>query len=511
MSPGPFTAAGRARLARAGVALSLALCSLSTAGLSIAQFAPVSPKPQAKAEQLADDLDRIFADPVLARALTGIRVESLERHQLLYARSSEKLVIPASNMKIVTLAVAAERLGWDFTYETRLEAAGRVEGGTLKGDLVVIGTGDPTIASVDFGPAPLFAEWAAALHDAGIKRVEGRVIGDDRAFDDQSLGPGWAWDYLADGYAAPTSALNYNENVAVLRAWPGAKPGDQVRIELTPPGHRLDIVNELQTQEGSGTSVDLARLPGSGRLSVRGRVPAGGQVVVRTAAVDNPTRFFVEGLRLALAEKGIAITGEACDIGDVAGGPAPGPRRVIARRTSWPLSAMAGYFMKVSQNFYAETLMKTIGRAAEGDAGVGSIPAGRRAVRETLTTWGVPADSYVAWDGSGLSRYDYVSADAIVAILRHVWEDPKLRGPFVAALPVAARDGTLSSRMKGTVLDTNVEAKTGTISNVRSLSGYLETRAGEKLVFSMIVNHFTASSADVDAVVEKALARIYDK
>jgi D-alanyl-D-alanine carboxypeptidase/D-alanyl-D-alanine-endopeptidase (penicillin-binding protein 4) len=142
---------------------------------------------------------------------------------------------------------------------------------------------------------------------------------------------------------------------------------------------------------------------------------------------------------------------------------------------------------------------------------VGTIPAGRRAVRETLTEWGVPADSYVAWDGSGLSRYDYVSADAIVAILRHVWADPKLRGPFLAALPVAARDGTLSSRMKGTVLDTNVEAKTGTISNVRSLSGYLETRAGEKLVFSMIVNHFTASAAEIDAVVEKALARIYDR
>ena len=115
------------------------------------------------------------------------------------------------------------------------------------------------------------------------------------------------------------------------------------------------------------------------------------------------------------------------------------------------------------------------------------------------------------YDGSGLSRYNYVTADAIVTLLRHVWEDERLRGPFVAALPVGGHDGTLSSRMKDTVLDANVEAKTGTISNVRSLSGYLETKADEKLVFSMIANHFTAKDSEIDAVVEKALVRLVAK
>ena len=141
----------------------------------------------------------------------------------------------------------------------------------------------------------------------------------------------------------------------------------------------------------------------------------------------------------------------------------------------------------------------------------GSAASGRQVVREVLGTWGVPADAFVMNDGSGLSRYDYVTADAIVAILKHVWNDPRLRGPFLAALPVGAHDGTLESRMRGTILDGSVQAKTGTISNMRSLSGYLETQSGERIVFSIIANHFTAPNADIDAVVEKALIRVAER
>jgi D-alanyl-D-alanine carboxypeptidase/D-alanyl-D-alanine-endopeptidase (penicillin-binding protein 4) len=472
---------------------------------------PNSPLPnsQAPSSQLSSDLDRIFNDPVLARALIGVRVESLTTGQLLYARDSGKLVVPASNMKLLTMSVAADRLGWDFRFETRLEAAGPVENGTLRGDLAVVGGGDPSIASQDFGPAPLFNEWAAALSQAGIRRVEGRLIGDDRFFDEEGLGAGWAWDYLADGYAAPSGGLSYNENVAVVRLSPGKAAGEPVRIDLAPPGHLLDVRNEVTTAAaGTATNIQLLRLPGSSRLVIRGSVAAGGNVVVRTAAVDNPTRFFVEGLRAALSERGIAVQGGAWDIDDVTDPPVPSGRRLIARHQSLPLSAIAGYFLKVSQNFYGETILKALGR--EG-GGAGTADAGRKVVRDTLTSWDVPADAFVMYDGSGLSRYDYVTADTIVAILKHVWNDARLRGPFLAALPVAGHDGTLDTRMKGTILDAKVQAKTGTISNVRSLSGFLETKSGERLVFSMIANHFTAPSAQIDAVVEKALARLADR
>jgi D-alanyl-D-alanine carboxypeptidase/D-alanyl-D-alanine-endopeptidase (penicillin-binding protein 4) len=458
------------------------------------------------ASTLESDLDHIFVDPVLARALMGVRVDSLSSGETIYARNSNKLVVPASNMKLLTMSVAATTLGWDFTFETRLEAAGTIADGVLTGDLIVTGGGDPSIVSQNFGASPMFGEWADALARAGIRRVRGRLIGDDRFFDDQGIGPGWAWDDLADGYAAPSGALSYNENVAVLRAWPGTTAGDPVRVELAPPGHSIEIVNALKTGEPkSATSIGLARLPGSARLTARGSVPAGGAVVVRTAAIDNPTRFFVEGLRLALAARGVTISGGGWDIDDVSDPPLSGGRRLIAARTSPPLSVLAAYFLKTSQNFYGEMLLKTLGRL-RGSAG--STDAGRGVVRDTLAAWSIPADAFVMYDGSGLSRYNYVTADTIVSILTRMWRDERMRGPFAALLPVAGHDGTLENRMKHTTLDQRVQAKTGTIANVRSLSGYLETQSGERLVFSMIANHFTAPASAIDAVAEKALARL---
>jgi serine-type D-Ala-D-Ala carboxypeptidase/endopeptidase (penicillin-binding protein 4) len=462
-----------------------------------------APAVEPQAATPAGHIGRLLDDPILARALVAVRIESLRDGRVVYARNSNRLVVPASNLKLLTVAAAADRLGWDYRYDTRLEAAGTIAGGVLHGDLVVVGGGDPSIAGQDFGAAPLFTDWAGALRQAGISRVDGRLIGDDRAFDSGGLGAGWAWDDLGAGYAAPTGALSYNEDVAVVRVWPGAAAGDAARVELSPPGHGLDVVSQVTTgATGSEPRIDLRRLPGSPHLTIGGSVPAGGGVLIRTAAVDNPTQFFVEALRLALADRNIPVSGGAWDIGDVADPPPAARRRVVATRRSEPLSALAGYCLKVSQNFYGETFLRTLGRSAGTP---GSAEGGRQAVRETLTSWGIPADSYVMDDGSGLSRYDYVTADTVVAVLRHVWNDARLRGPFVAALPVGGRDGTLASRMKGTVLDDNVEAKTGTLANVRALSGYLETRSGEKLAFSIIVNNFTAPSAQVDTIVDDVL------
>ncbi|HEY6356608.1 MAG TPA: D-alanyl-D-alanine carboxypeptidase/D-alanyl-D-alanine-endopeptidase [Vicinamibacterales bacterium] len=467
--------------------------------------------PASEPSSLQAALDVLLADPVLARALVGVRIEVLADPargtpaSVLYARDSQKLVMPASNMKLITLAVAADRLGWTFQYDTRLEATGRIDHGTLEGDLVVMGGGDPSITGQDFGPAPLFAEWADALTQAGIQRVNGRIIGDDGLFDREGLAQGWSWDYLTASYAAPSGALSYNENAIVVRVAPGRAAGTAATIDAEPVGHGLTIRNEVTTGPAdSGARVELSRPPGGAMLTVSGSVPVNGPAVVRGAAVDNPTRFFVEGLRLALADHGIPVRDGVGAVDDLPTAPADS-RRVIATRQSAPLSALAGYFLKVSQNFYADMLLKTIGRAAGRP---GSVAEGVRAVRETIAGWGVGPDELVMNDGSGLSRYDYLTADAVVAVLRHVWQDARLRGPFVSALPVAGRDGTLDTRMRGTILDDRVEAKTGTLANVRSLSGYLETTTGKHVVFAMLANNFIAPAGQVDAIVERALALV---
>jgi D-alanyl-D-alanine carboxypeptidase/D-alanyl-D-alanine-endopeptidase (penicillin-binding protein 4) len=286
----------------------------------------------------------------------------------------------------------------------------------------------------------------------------------------------------------------------------GATVGAPATVSLTPPGHGLTVVNRVATAAaGAGVVITLSRAPGSADLVVAGSVPVDGSPIVRTAAVDNPTRYFVDALRLALVSRGIVVSDGAWDIDDLTSPVAPGPRQLVARRESAPLSSLAGYAMKVSQNFYGETFFRTLGRTATAPA---SAQGGRAAVRATLDSWGVSADAYVMNDGSGLSRYDYASAAAIVHVLAHVWHDERLRGPFAAALPVAGHDGTLASRMRGGALDRRVQAKTGTISNARALSGYLTRENGEHVVFSIIVNNYTASNARIDAIVERALARV---
>lgn len=466
---------------------------------------------------LQSSLDNIFSAPILSRALIAVRIDSLATGETIYRRNDDKLVMPASNMKILTMTTAAEKLGWDFTYKTHLDAIGPITNGVLRGDLVVTGGGDPTIVSNDGGPAPLFAEWAAALRAAGIARVDGRILGDDSFFDHEPIGMGWSWDDLVFGYSAGITALSYNENQVAARVAPGAI-GAPALVTLSPArSHGLTVVNRVMTVARPSeapaddprlrASVSFDRAPGSNELIVTGTIPVGANPVAQDIAVERPTQFFVTALRDALIDEGILVHGEAAEARSVIE-PSMGARTPIATRTSPPLAVIGPYFMKASQNFVAETLFKTLGAVVKGQ---GSAAAGREVVLETLKSWGVPADAIVMRDGSGLSRYNYVTTGAIVTMLTRMWKDDRLRGHFAAALPVAAHDGTLRNRMKNSWLDAHVQAKTGTISNVRSLSGYLETKSGERVVFSIIANHFTAPSSQIDALAEEALALIADR
>lgn len=464
---------------------------------------------EATSPDLRSDLDRIFESPPLAGALIAVQVESLRTGRVIYSRNAASRVVPASTLKIVTAAVAAERLGWAHRFETRLEADGSVVDGVLHGDLVVVGSGDPTINAQDLLSAPLFEQWVEALREAGIGRVRGRIIGDDTAFDDEPLGAGWAWDYLTAAYAAPSGALSYNENLVAVRVSPGAVAGTPARVHVGPPGHDLLIRNDVTTAAADAVpALSLDRLPGSTTLTLRGQVPQGSPDIVRATTVANPTSFFVEGLRLALGTRGIETEGGSVDVDDLPADARPSStRRVIARHQSPPLSALVAQMMKTSQNFYGEMLIKAIGRTAAGAGGIGSTERGRQLIRQTLQDWSMPVDALVMSDGSGLSRYNYASAQLLVAVLRRMWQDERNRSPFVAALPVAGHDGTLGARMTDS-LRRRVQAKTGTITNVRSLAGYAETADDEKLVFAFVANHFVATNAQIDAVMEEALARI---
>lgn len=502
------------RPSRHARALVVALACAGLAGCATTATVPpiatvAAAPPAVSPASLSADLDRIVDDPVLDGALLAVRIESLDDGAVIYSKSASARVVPASTMKIVTAAVAGERLGWPHRFDTRLEATGPIVDGVLEGDLVVVGTGDPTINAQDLISAPVFDQWADVLRQAGVRQIDGRLVGDDNAFDDEPLGAGWAWDYLTATYAAPSGALSYNENLVAVRISPGPVPGAPAIVRIDPPGHGLAVSNQVTTAPAGATAaVALERLPGSRTLTLRGQLPVGAGDVVRATTVVNPTAFFVEGFRLALASHGINVRDGAVDVDDLPEErPLRAERRLLATHVSPPLSAIVAQMMKLSQNFYGEMLIKAIGQTVSGADGTGSTERGRQAVRQTLDAWGIASEALVMSDGSGLSRYNYVSASLLVNVLRHMWADEQHRGPYVAALPVAGYDGTLGARMTDT-LRRRVQAKTGTISNVRSLAGYAEAADGRKIVFAMVANHFIASNAAIDAVMEKVLEKV---
>jgi D-alanyl-D-alanine carboxypeptidase/D-alanyl-D-alanine-endopeptidase (penicillin-binding protein 4) len=286
---------------------------------------------------------------------------------------------------------------------------------------------------------------------------------------------------------------------------PGLAVGEAAIVSVEPVGSGLVIHNELKTSASDAPpSIDARRLAGSAVVTLRGSVPFGGAPTAHTLAVDNPTLFFVTVLRHTLIAHGITVTGAAVDIDDINDAPAREGAPVLLVHRSPPLSALATTLMKVSQNLYAETFLKTIGAAD----GVATAIAGRAAARATLQPWGVEPGGLIQRDGSGLSRYNYVTPQTIVTILTHVDRDDRLRGPFEAALPIAGRDGTLARRMAGTPAEGNARAKTGSIANARALSGYVRTADGEPLVFSILGNNFDTPASVIEQASDAIVVRL---
>lgn len=509
----------------AGPALFSAVTLLASACASHQTAPAQAPRPSSASRELSADLSAVFGARLMERGVWAVDVRSLDTGERLYALNAGKLTMPASNMKILTLAGAAETLGWDHRFITTLETSGTVTAGVLRGDLIVRGNGDPTINARNGRAAAVLDEWAAALRDAGISSIEGRVLGDDQAFDDEGIGAGWAWDYLQFGYAAPVGALQFNESTASLTVTPSAAAGEPALVNLSPGSGFVVLNRALTGAAGSAESIDFRRhldnrpfdspdralAQGGPVLEISGSIPAGGAPLGRSVAVVNPTLFFAQSLKDGLIVRGISFSGEAIDMDDLevrpgspqAAGLINQPeRRALATTRSPPLGDIATVLMKVSQNLYAETLLKAAGAARDG---LGTWPGGRRVVAATLAQWGVPADSYVMYDGSGLSRYNYVTAETVTTVLAHLYKDPRHKEPFLATLPIAGKDGSMASRLKRTRAESNAVAKTGSIANVRSLSGFVRTRDGEMLVFSILCNDFVIPAATVNYIADLAV------
>jgi serine-type D-Ala-D-Ala carboxypeptidase/endopeptidase (penicillin-binding protein 4) len=448
----------------------------------VGTLSPVaSPAGAQDRSDLGADLDALLANPALTGADVGLVVKTLDGDTV-YQRSSDRRQQPASNAKIATSAAALEVLGPDHRFATTVASPARRHGHTLDGDLYLKGTGDPTMLAADYDAL------AKQVADSGVTGVRGRLVADDTWFDSTRLGLGWAWDDEPYYYNAQISALtaapdtDFDAGSIIVRVEPGAH--GKAKVTTDPPTDYVTIRSTATTGgAGSDDTISVDRQHGSNVFTVTGSIPADGTADSEFMAVWEPTGYAAALFRAALRAHGVRVSGPTTR------GATPAGATEFAARESMPLSQLLTPFLKLSNNMHAEILTKTMGRATAGE---GTWDAGEAAIAAVLPTLGVTGRLSLV-DGSGLSRMDQIAPDQLAALLRGAATRPWFDTWF-AALPVAGVadrmvGGTLRNRMRGTPAEGHVHAKTGSLTGVSGLSGYVDTAGGERLVFSMVTNN----------------------
>ena len=464
---------------------------MRTALVALVTGALLSMPAPAAADPPTVALDRILADSRLAGATVAVDVRDTAG-TILYQRDAGRRVLPASTQKLLTAAAALDVLGPGHRFRTTVRARGA--------DLYLHGTGDPTMTYAGYD------RLAAAVARGGTRRYPGRLVADDTWFDRVPLGLDWSWEDEPYGYSAPVSALTFAANdrldtAAVEIRYRGVA-GRRPVLAVWPPGAGVRLLNRAATG-GATDTVRAVRTHGTGTIVVAGAVPAG-RGGVALVSVPDPAAASAALFRQALRRHGVTVAGRTVM------GAAPPDARVVTARTSPPLTEILPIFLKLSNNGHAELLVKAMSRAVVRDR-PGSWPGGLAAAAAALRRLGVDTRLLTMGDGSGLSRRNWVTAGQLSTLLVAVRRRPWFPA-FRAALPLAGNPdpmvgGTLRNRMRGTPAAGNVRAKTGTLTGVSALAGYVADATGRQLVFAAVVNNAVTPATGVLDALAVALAQ----
>jgi serine-type D-Ala-D-Ala carboxypeptidase/endopeptidase (penicillin-binding protein 4) len=488
--------------------LSIALLLTFLAGkINAAESAPEKPKPPETLEALQQRLSEIVSQPRYAAALWGVKIASLDTGKVLFATNEQKLFTPASNSKLYTMALALDRLGPDYRIETSLYALSRPDAnGTINGDLIIYGRGDPTINNADIYKTvePLLA----GLTNSGVKQITGDVIGDDSFFHSGPFGSGWDWGDFENYYGAEISALTINSNLLQMAIKPGETIGAPAQIEFVQTTPYMVISNRTHTvAKGGKYNVDMSRPVAENVVYLSGTVPLENPVAIEETTVHDMAGLFAAVFKDALAQHGITVGGRsrAMHYRDREVAPLNLTECVeLGSMKSLPFRDIIRAVEKPSQNLYTDLVLEHIGAGTlDGKSDATGEQAGIRELDRFLHKVGIPRGQTIFEEGSGLSRDNLTSPNATVMLLTYMSRH-KDAGVYIDALPIAGVDGTLRHRMKGTVAQGNVRAKTGTLRWANSMSGYVTSAAHERLVFSLMLNRYAGGSKteDLDAIGE---------
>ena len=432
--------------------------------------------------QFRRDVDSILADSIFIPTRAAVKIISLEDGEVLYDRDSKMLMRPGSNLKLLTSAGALSALEKNFDLRTQLYADTMIVDSVLEGNIYFKGYGDPDFTSDQL------EEMIAHLKSKGISHIAGDIVGDASYFDDQHWGIGWMWDDEPFGFAAFHSALSINRNCVEVHVTPGRIPGDSVFVSVVPPTSYVSVENSgLTGVDTVANTLDVSRKFAErlNVITVKGILPRSSSEDVESISVLNPEMYFLTIAKEELTRQNIPFGGTLM-LGVV-----PRSAFLIAQHDQ-PLDSMLIFMNKESDNLSAENMLKILG--AEKFGVPGSTQNGLLVVKHVLSTFGIDTTHFLAVDGSGVSHYNLITPEIFVQALQAMYERKDDFDSFFKSLPVAGVDGLLKERMKHSAAENNLHAKTGTISGVSTLSGYVRTKDGELLAFSIMMQNFIGSA-----------------
>ena len=462
------------------------------------------------ARPVAERIDGLIgASHSAVQAFWGIRVVNLADGSVVYTKNEDHFFVPASNTKLFSTALALTRLGPNYQFHTTVAAdSGPDTEGVVHGDLRLIGGGDPNLSARilpykqdEFGDNPVRAldEMVAQLVARGVRRVDGDIVGDDTRYVWEPYPDGWSADDAIWEYGAAVSALTLNDNAFSLHVRPGARVGDPAVLTVSPHVEELTIHNRTRTTEGGEKKLTYRRIPGSKELVVGGVIPLLGPNEKTLLAVDDPALFAANALVDALAKAGVAVSGRARARHRSAEDTAvEGTGVELARHDSLPLVEALRVVDKESQNLHAEIMLREVSRNA---GAIGSRGSGLEELKLFLAEAGIAPKQYNFEDGSGLSRLTLVTPTSVSRLLVYMYGS-KYRDEFVSLLPVAGEDGSLKKRFREAGHGA-IHAKTGSLSHVTTLSGYMLPGSGKAYAFSILVNNFNGPTSEVRAILDK--------
>ncbi|MGB3541331.1 D-alanyl-D-alanine carboxypeptidase/D-alanyl-D-alanine endopeptidase [Rubrivirga sp.] len=480
--------------------------------LGVAAAAP-SAQPTSTQAGLAELIEGVLEARAFDDAYWGVEIVNLDTGTTLFDRNGARRFIPASNMKLLTTAAALDALGPGFRYRTRLYADGDIQNGTLQGNLIVRGAGDPTFGGryQDDDLTRVFRQWADSLRDAGVRRVRGLVVGDDDIFDNVHLGQGWQWDDLVWYYGSEVSGLQFGEGTIQV-AVHGTSPGQPARIEADPNFGYARFVNRSTTTSGGGIREGYSRELSDNVFTVTASVPAG-SIEREALSVVNPTEYFISTMVGVFEQRGIEVGG-LVDVDEWGQRPRYETMRRMASHDSPPLAEIAAETNTSSNNVYAEHLLRTLGSYVYRgtDMPMGSAPAGYAAMEPFLERIGVDPESFRVADGSGLSALNRLTPHGVNKLLAGMYQHPDrvTREAFYDSLPVGGFTGTIRNRYRSGDARGNVRAKTGYISGARALSGYVTSAAGDRIAFSLLCNNYTVRTSRVNRAQDQIVELLAD-